>query len=353
MISGLPNRNVSHDNSPGESMAGQPQDGCLRPGMGAIEHQLLADVESAYATMEQVVGIQDLRPWTDDGSFYQYVGVTNVGSIPLLSYASAPLDFDLDSSEAVFLVGCFQGSRKVQTPLGEVHSTAGGALLVTASDDCTVSGADSVAVMALQMRDVMNTAMAMTARPAKKGSNLLFDHFRAPIAVSPSDALPLLSVLQHINDCHGVDPGLPSRLGLDDVIHRIAVGLIAPQIFHEDGLDLDRASSRAGRVAFDELIDYIKANLDQPLRLTDLETRSGYSRRTLQYAFLKRLGTTPTQWIREQRLLKAMECLKSAAAPVRIKDLALICGYKHKSLFHADFKRRFGMTPSEALRGRL
>jgi len=168
MISGLPNQNVSHDNSPGESMVGQPQDGCLRPGMGAIEHQLLADVESAYATMEQVVGIQDLRPWTDDGSFYQYIGVTNVGSIPLLSYASAPLDCDLDSSEAVLLVGCFQGSRKVQTPLGEVHSTAGGALLVTASDDCTVSGADSVAVMALQIRDIMNTAMAMISQASQE-----------------------------------------------------------------------------------------------------------------------------------------------------------------------------------------
>jgi AraC-like DNA-binding protein len=321
--------------------------------MRTIEHQLLPDVERAYATMKQVVGLQDLRPWTDDGNFYQYIGVTSVGRIPLLSYASAPVDFALESSEAVYLVGCFQGTRKVQTPLGDVHSTPRGGLLLTAPGDCNVSGADSVAVMALQMPDILSTAMAMTARSSKTASHLLFDRFRQPIAVSPSDAVPLLSVLQHINDCYGVDPGLPSRLGLDDVVYRITVSLIAPQICDEDDLDSGRASSRAGRTAFDELIDYIKANLDQPLRLTDLEARSGYSRRALQYAFLSRLGTSPSQWIREQRLLRAMECLTRGAGPVRIKDIALICGYKHKSLFHADFKRRFGITPSEALRRRL
>ncbi|MFM9089939.1 MAG: hypothetical protein ACKOPT_17785, partial [Cyanobium sp.] len=95
---------------------------------------------------------------------------------------------------------------------------------------------------------------------------------------------------------------------------------------------------RRSGAAFDELLDYIRAHLDQPLRLSDLEARSFYSRRALQYAFRDKLNTTPLQWIREQRLSRAV---------------AQACGYRQTSRFSTDFKRCFGLTPSQAKRPSL
>ena len=104
-----------------------------------------------------------------------------------------------------------------------------------------------------------------------------------------------------------------------------------------------------GRRSFDDLIDYIRAHLDQPLRLSDLEAQSHYSRRALQYAFRERLNSTPKQWIREQRLALALEELRRE--PRRsIQAVALSCGYLRVSHFSQDFKTRFGISPSQARR---
>ncbi|MFM9102847.1 MAG: hypothetical protein ACKOPS_16610 [Cyanobium sp.] len=78
----------------------------------------------------------------------------------------------------------------------------------------------------------------------------------------------------------------------------------------ETAADRRRIHGRAGGSSFDELIDTIRANLDQPLRLSDLEARSHYSSCALQYAFRERLGCTPRQWIREQRLEQAVAQLE-------------------------------------------
>jgi len=114
----------------------------------------------------------------------------------------------------------------------------------------------------------------------------------------------------------------------------------------ETAADRRRIHGRAGGSSFDELIDTIRANLDQPLRLSDLEARSHYSSCALQYAFRERLGCTPRQWIREQRLEKAMRQLEQGARGSSIQAIALACGYRHAGHFSSDFRKHFGLTPS-------
>jgi transcriptional regulator GlxA family with amidase domain len=128
----------------------------------------------------------------------------------------------------------------------------------------------------------------------------------------------------------------------------VATMLQPALLVQEPARDLQRWRERDGRQAFDELIDYIRANLDQPLHLSELEARSHYSSRALQYAFRQRLGCTPRQWIREQRLERAMAQLELGGRGCSIRMIALACGYRHMGLFSSDFKKRFGLTPSAA-----
>lgn len=84
-----------------------------------------------------------------------------------------------------------------------------------------------------------------------------------------------------------------------------------------------------------------------------MEAKTHYSRRALQYAFREKLDTTPLQWIREQRLAKAMELLQSQGHALSIHELAMACGYGQPGRFSIDFKRRYGVSPSEVKRSSL
>jgi transcriptional regulator GlxA family with amidase domain len=101
----------------------------------------------------------------------------------------------------------------------------------------------------------------------------------------------------------------------------------------------------------DALINDIRANLDKPLRLRDLEAQTFYSRRWLHDAFRRRLGSTPMQWVREQRLAKARDLLQAHGSEISIQAVALACGYRHTGQLSVLFKRRYGVSPSQVQRG--
>jgi|GEM_PF-2653186 len=70
--------------------------------------------------------------------------------------------------------------------------------------------------------------------------------------------------------------------------------------------------------------------------------------RTLLYNEMGRiLGLTPSGYINETRLLKAMEILKNQPKELTIKKLANRVGYRDEKYFSQKFKQRFGVLPSQ------
>ena len=55
---------------------------------------------------------------------------------------------------------------------------------------------------------------------------------------------------------------------------------------------------------FEKLIDYIHANLNRPLSLSDLSSQSGLSPNQVVGAFNRHFGCKPKQWIEQERLKK-------------------------------------------------
>lgn len=145
---------------------------------------------------------------------------------------------------------------------------------------------------------------------------------------------------------------LPAALALDDQIHR----LLALSFLRCTG-SLERVqkywSARRTRWTsrLDDLIDYIRANRARALTLTDLEMQSSYSARHLQSLFRERFDCTPMQFVRRQRLSLAMAQLETAGPGDSVTRIARSCGYGHLSNFTSDFRREFGVTPSQVLRG--
>ena len=113
-----------------------------------------------------------------------------------------------------------------------------------------------------------------------------------------------------------------------------------------DGMALSGARIEA-------LIAYIEANLHRPLSLQELSECSGYSRRSLQYAFQRRFGCGPMQWVRQRRLEAAREALQGASPTETVRRIARRCGYINLSSFSRDIQKTFGRTPSALRPGGL
>jgi len=98
--------------------------------------------------------------------------------------------------------------------------------------------------------------------------------------------------------------------------------------------------------------DFIEGHLAEMLTVGDIAAAAGVSERTLQAAFQSELATTPTAYLKAQRLDRARAELADAAATddVTVTEIATRWGFCHLGRFAADYRSRFGESPSSTLR---
>ena len=135
-------------------------------------------------------------------------------------------------------------------------------------------------------------------------------------------------------------------LRLDDLIRRLIVLLLLPDLLAPPS----PASPLEDSFLHQELVDWLLAHLHEPISLSDMERRSSYSRRALQYAFKQRYGRGPMQWLRQQRLAKARALLEQPASRRSLAQISQACGYLSQSSFSRDYLARYGERPSRTQR---
>lgn len=136
-------------------------------------------------------------------------------------------------------------------------------------------------------------------------------------------------------------------LQVDDLIYRhLALILVPPEFLRQPSAGSINQRDRI----FEELLEWIRERLDAPLNLTELESRSGYSRRTLQNLFQLRFGCGPIQWIRRHRLEQARMALLNPAPTDTVSSIAGRFGFNSLTVFGRDYNQAFGEKPSESLR---
>ncbi len=151
-------------------------------------------------------------------------------------------------------------------------------------------------------------------------------------------------------DTIDLDPlGHLDVLQVDDLIYRIFALLLHPRL--DDVLPGQGLRSTMGlrQRIFEELLEWIHANLHAPISLTTLEQRSGYSRRTLQLAFQQRFGCGPVQWVRQQRLEQSRQALLRPQPGDSVSSIAAQFGFRNPAAFSRSFAAQFGLRPSELL----
>ena len=168
---------------------------------------------------------------------------------------------------------------------------------------------------------------------------------------SDATAAPFTAFFSYVDNLLGESIYLPDALGLSEQIYR----LLAFSLMQSTG-SLEHYQKRSActmnrwNTRLDDLVDYIQANICLDLTLTDLEDRSHYSARQLQNLFREKFGCSPMQFVRKQRLSKAMEALQTAADNETVTNISRKIGYRSTSSFIKEFRHQFGVTPSTVLR---
>lgn len=94
-------------------------------------------------------------------------------------------------------------------------------------------------------------------------------------------------------------------------------------------------------------LDYIRANLDEPIGLADLAEAAGVTGRTLQLAFRECFGLSPLAVVRRERLKQVQFALLNREPDASIGDIAARWGFSHLGRFSALYRAEFGCLPSE------
>lgn len=109
--------------------------------------------------------------------------------------------------------------------------------------------------------------------------------------------------------------------------------------------DLHAATERGeDYTAVAEVVQHIRANYGEPLRLRHLAARAGLSAYQFEQRIRKLFQITVGQLIQKTRLEAAMRQLRDTDDP--IADIALACGYSDQSAFTRQFRQVAGLPPS-------
>jgi AraC-like DNA-binding protein len=102
-------------------------------------------------------------------------------------------------------------------------------------------------------------------------------------------------------------------------------------------------------------LTFIDEHASDPITLSEMATAARLSPRGLQAAFRRHLDTTPLAYLRSVRMERAHRELQSAdqSGGVSVAAVAAKWGFTHLGRFAIEYRRRFGVYPSQTLRGRV
>ena len=94
---------------------------------------------------------------------------------------------------------------------------------------------------------------------------------------------------------------------------------------------------------FDYIINFLQENFHEHIILSDCAKQLNISYDYFQHKFKMLTGTSPQQFLIEQRLLFAKKLLTDGN--FNCTEIAYRCGFSTSAQFSAFFKRRFGQSP--------
>lgn len=129
------------------------------------------------------------------------------------------------------------------------------------------------------------------------------------------------------------------------VANRIARRMVVSP--HRDGGQrqfIDRPVPVTEAESLGPVLEWMLEHLDEPHTVAQLSRRAAMSSRTFARRFVAETGTTPHQWVTDQRVLRARELLEET--DLSIEQIAGDVGFGSAALLRHHFAQCTGLTPT-------
>ena len=148
------------------------------------------------------------------------------------------------------------------------------------------------------------------------------------------------SLAPYFNDPSQVNPGL-LRLKVMELLYNVM----------DCSKNIFRQMLQLRQPVKTDIHRVVEENYTSPISLDELAYLSGRSLSSFKREFQDIYGESPARWIREKRLSKAQEMLRSSS--LSVADVAYSLGFENPTHFSRIFKQQYGSSPiSYAERGR-
>ncbi|PDT26783.1 AraC family transcriptional regulator [Rhizobium sp. L9] len=97
-------------------------------------------------------------------------------------------------------------------------------------------------------------------------------------------------------------------------------------------------------------MDFMQEHIAEPISLSEIAMAAKVSVRTLQQGFRQFRNTTPIAYLHEIRMAAAHRDLLESDGTQAIAEIALRWGFTHLGRFAADYRKRFGLLPSQTVK---
>lgn len=97
-------------------------------------------------------------------------------------------------------------------------------------------------------------------------------------------------------------------------------------------------------------VDFMQANLSNPISMEEIACAAGIGIRSLQEGFKRFKGTSPSNYLTQLRMEAVhRDLMKDQTAS--ISEIARKWGFRHMGRFSSDYRRNYGQSPSETRKG--
>lgn len=158
------------------------------------------------------------------------------------------------------------------------------------------------------------------------------------------EARALLSLMQCVSSQHSIHDG-EFQPGVQRHWESLLIENLSDQLMGPVASRIDILPSNLRRA-----VDWLHANIEQPLTVPELVRVAQCSRRSLETGFQQFIGCSPARYILQKKLQLAHQRLQHAKGTV--SETADQCGFNHLSHFTRLYKAEYGETPSQTLRRR-
>lgn len=134
---------------------------------------------------------------------------------------------------------------------------------------------------------------------------------------------------------------LGARLYIDSLANVLAVGLLRQCSVSKPHLSVYKGGLPQRQLL--QVSEYIHEHLNQDVRLADLAELIGMSQFHFSHLFKQAIGTSPHQYLIQQRIERAKLLLRQSDR--LITDIAIECGFNSHSHLSKTFRQLTGITP--------